>query len=69
MWPGRAKATLKFVAGKLTFTGMPRPSFRAHREGPLMADGRRKQSSQTADHHAGHGLRLLGSTASTQSAR
>lgn len=37
LWPGRAKAALKFVAGKLTSAGMPRPSFRARREGPLMA--------------------------------
>jgi hypothetical protein len=37
-WPGRAEATLKFVAGKLTFAGMPQPSFRARREGQLVAD-------------------------------
>jgi len=36
-WPGRAEAALKFGAGKLTFAGVPRPSFRARREGLLMA--------------------------------
>jgi hypothetical protein len=37
-WPGRAEAALKFGAGKLTSAGVPRPSFRARREGLLMAE-------------------------------
>jgi hypothetical protein len=38
-WPSRAEAALKFVAGKLTIAGMPRPSSRVCREGRLMAVG------------------------------
>ena len=47
-WPGRAEAALKFVARKLTFAGMPRPSFRARREGPLMAASGRTKCSKAA---------------------
>ena len=43
-WPGRAEAARKFVAGKLTFAGMPRPSFRARREGTLLAGSSHRES-------------------------
>lgn len=53
-WPGRAEATHKFVAGKLTFAGLLRPILRARRERQQLAEASRKVviDERSAPRHA-----------------